>query len=472
MYLLTSRLQTLEASKSKVLLQIKELEAHREKLKATNGRDTDIPGRLCSFPQFNSSRSMESYYVPSGSFTQSSAFIWKITTSGFFPFYSELFEINNYVFRAVVEQQRSSHNLSFFLELYDDCGENASVDVEFEVSTFGPEKKTHFGQQVKKGTFRKGTSKIGVLDIFTAAKLDQVHHIIVQVLISWPSPSTPPLKDLWGDISTTDVMILTGEEEVPIYVHKAIVLKAIPKVMDVVVMESPPYARTSIQSLEPIDSSDIESLHSELSDGSSLMPHNAIGPNSESGTPPSTPSSPQSHKGNRKTKRASKSKSDRPTDLHDLQSTTPASPPAIREGEFSPVQGREVWRWPKGIPAISCYEVMRWIYLHEVPAVTKLHECESRLQLFHHLGAYRLFMAYLLKQTDAIRAHSEPSELIGTADFTRGFTKQFLRPVLLSALIEKGFGPGTQNWLARSLQEIDPSQMMKDTLLRLIGPRY
>ncbi|KAG0263137.1 hypothetical protein BG011_009239 [Mortierella polycephala] len=361
---------------------------------------------------------MESYYVPSGSFTQTSAFIWGITTSGSFPFYSEPFDINDHLFRAVIEQQRPSFNLSFSLELYAGFGENATVDVEFEVSTFGPGKKAHFGQQVKKGTFRKGNLKIGVPDIFTAAKLDQVHHIIVQVLISSPSPSTSPLKDLWDDINTADVMILTGEEEVPIYVHKAIVLKAIPKIMDVVVMESSPYATGSIQSLDPIESSDIESLHSELSDSSFLMSHNTIGPNSEPGTPPSKPSSSWSHKGNRRTRRAFKSKSDHPTDLHDSQSTTPASSPATRDGESSPVQ------------------------------------------------------AYLLRLADAINAHAEPTELIGAANFTFGFTKDFLRPVLLSALIKKGFGQEIQDWLARSLQEIDPSHIMMDTLLRLVASRY
>ncbi|KAF9118523.1 hypothetical protein BGW39_001069 [Mortierella sp. 14UC] len=45
--LLQSRLQTLEESKKKVLTQLKELEAHREKLQtASKGVDTNIPGRL------------------------------------------------------------------------------------------------------------------------------------------------------------------------------------------------------------------------------------------------------------------------------------------------------------------------------------------------------------------------------------------------------------------------------------------
>ncbi|KAK3830947.1 MAG: hypothetical protein JOS17DRAFT_791043 [Linnemannia elongata] len=45
--LLESRLQTLEESKKKVLTQLTELEAHREKLQTTSkGVDTNIPGRL------------------------------------------------------------------------------------------------------------------------------------------------------------------------------------------------------------------------------------------------------------------------------------------------------------------------------------------------------------------------------------------------------------------------------------------
>ncbi|KAG0372238.1 hypothetical protein BGX24_000529 [Mortierella sp. AD032] len=45
--LLESRLQTLEESKKKVLTQLKELEAHREKLQTeSKGVDTNIPGRL------------------------------------------------------------------------------------------------------------------------------------------------------------------------------------------------------------------------------------------------------------------------------------------------------------------------------------------------------------------------------------------------------------------------------------------
>ncbi|KAF9351463.1 hypothetical protein BGX26_010547 [Mortierella sp. AD094] len=44
--LIASRLQTLEESKRKVQLQLTELEAHREKLKSTAGRDTDLPGKL------------------------------------------------------------------------------------------------------------------------------------------------------------------------------------------------------------------------------------------------------------------------------------------------------------------------------------------------------------------------------------------------------------------------------------------
>ncbi|KAG0263136.1 hypothetical protein BG011_009238 [Mortierella polycephala] len=43
---LTSRLQALEESKTKVLYQLKELEEHRDRLKEMNGRDTDIPGKL------------------------------------------------------------------------------------------------------------------------------------------------------------------------------------------------------------------------------------------------------------------------------------------------------------------------------------------------------------------------------------------------------------------------------------------
>ncbi|KAG0197115.1 hypothetical protein BGX28_009370 [Mortierella sp. GBA30] len=43
---LASRLQALQESKSKVETQLAELETHREKLKATGGRNTDIPGKL------------------------------------------------------------------------------------------------------------------------------------------------------------------------------------------------------------------------------------------------------------------------------------------------------------------------------------------------------------------------------------------------------------------------------------------
>lgn len=44
---LESRLQTLEESKKKVLTQLAELQAHREKLQTTSkGVDTTIPGRL------------------------------------------------------------------------------------------------------------------------------------------------------------------------------------------------------------------------------------------------------------------------------------------------------------------------------------------------------------------------------------------------------------------------------------------
>ncbi|KAF9914178.1 hypothetical protein BX616_008809 [Lobosporangium transversale] len=44
--LIDSRLKTLEDSKQKVMQQLSELESHREKLKNTAGRDTDLPGRL------------------------------------------------------------------------------------------------------------------------------------------------------------------------------------------------------------------------------------------------------------------------------------------------------------------------------------------------------------------------------------------------------------------------------------------
>ncbi|KAG9072145.1 hypothetical protein KI688_006369 [Linnemannia hyalina] len=45
--LLESRLQTLEESKKKVLTQLAELEAHREKLQTVSkGVNTNIPGRL------------------------------------------------------------------------------------------------------------------------------------------------------------------------------------------------------------------------------------------------------------------------------------------------------------------------------------------------------------------------------------------------------------------------------------------
>ncbi|KAG0315290.1 hypothetical protein BGZ99_007545 [Dissophora globulifera] len=44
--LITNRLQTLEERKSKVLQQLSELEAHREKLTSQAGRDTDLPGKL------------------------------------------------------------------------------------------------------------------------------------------------------------------------------------------------------------------------------------------------------------------------------------------------------------------------------------------------------------------------------------------------------------------------------------------
>ncbi|KAF8947081.1 hypothetical protein BGZ47_010326 [Haplosporangium gracile] len=45
--LLESRLQKLEVSKKKVLTQLAELEAHREKLQmASKSVNTDIPGRL------------------------------------------------------------------------------------------------------------------------------------------------------------------------------------------------------------------------------------------------------------------------------------------------------------------------------------------------------------------------------------------------------------------------------------------
>ncbi|KAG0019245.1 hypothetical protein BGZ81_009868 [Podila clonocystis] len=44
--LLASRLQALDESKRKVEHQLAELDAHREKLRTTGGRNTDIPGRL------------------------------------------------------------------------------------------------------------------------------------------------------------------------------------------------------------------------------------------------------------------------------------------------------------------------------------------------------------------------------------------------------------------------------------------
>ncbi|KAI8350444.1 hypothetical protein B0O80DRAFT_500657 [Mortierella sp. GBAus27b] len=44
--LITNRLKTLEESKLKVLKQLEEVEAHREKLKVAGKNVTDIPGRL------------------------------------------------------------------------------------------------------------------------------------------------------------------------------------------------------------------------------------------------------------------------------------------------------------------------------------------------------------------------------------------------------------------------------------------
>ncbi|KAK3812319.1 MAG: hypothetical protein J3Q66DRAFT_350059 [Benniella sp.] len=44
--LIANRLQTLEASKSTVLKQLAEVEAHREKLKTIGKNDTDIPGKV------------------------------------------------------------------------------------------------------------------------------------------------------------------------------------------------------------------------------------------------------------------------------------------------------------------------------------------------------------------------------------------------------------------------------------------
>ncbi|KAF9425961.1 hypothetical protein BGZ76_002995, partial [Entomortierella beljakovae] len=44
--LIENRLESLKSNKQTVQQQIKELESHRQKLKSTAGRDTDLPGRL------------------------------------------------------------------------------------------------------------------------------------------------------------------------------------------------------------------------------------------------------------------------------------------------------------------------------------------------------------------------------------------------------------------------------------------
>ncbi|KAF9964613.1 hypothetical protein BGZ70_006208 [Mortierella alpina] len=507
--LLESRLQTLQDSKRKVLHQLAELESHRDKLKSTNGRDTDLPGRLCT------------------------------------------------------------GHYGFGLELCTTAGSITPIEVKADIVVSTADRTRRLGNQGFKADFNQENTLYGVSNILLAKTMAQEPSVLFEARC-YVSKTPSLLEMFWQDPYVSNVVILSSNGSfAPILVNGSIVQRALPKIKEVITISAPAdeltadhhhqlYHAQSGPAMDPtspqqqlqqtgtplsaaspneddclVDLSEstvsfvavsppsepIENDGEELLIGEPIQErrqpaHNrktrrkrqkqnktdpeglmAAGSSSgfgeedeEEGAPSPSPSSSSSSTTTSSSSLLLLSARFSDTAATSSEPNTPKPSPAVLRSSpnhstaknedpalalwASARVGREVWLWPdeEDLPASACESIMRWVYFDTTTWTPPLEHFNALYAFLARLSNSTLLQAFVMAQRRAIEHHPSPLTLVAATTYNDGPARRLLRPVLVASIQKRWSSASTATVLASMLKG-DPWNVVLDVIQALPPPQ-
>ncbi|KAI1318173.1 hypothetical protein EDD11_007056 [Mortierella claussenii] len=340
------------------------------------------------------------------------------------------------------------------------------------VRAHAPEKRISLGNQSVHVYFTSNESAAGFQNFLTRAILQRHHEIALEIQSQAPHHPPSPLKSFFNCLSTADVVILSPHaDERPVYVHKAIVLAAIPNMLEFVAIwknsissitdgsiatevgsETVVNRNEQQQPLDmPTDSGHDHNHYGhpkrKLDDTDAAVPNGSI---NDRQTPQKVKFSPTheslSHLHDQQQGRQKEQDGKHSIDSVDRSCTTmvahsaptvassddimsaslSASSPAIPDPSLVIRRNREVWFWPAETPRSSCLDVMRWIYEKQLSPVFQLQDFNSFMCLLEQLGQQHHFQEYALRAQGSIAKHQDPMALLAEPAMQEGYAKAYL----------------------------------------------
>ncbi|KAG0045866.1 hypothetical protein BGZ83_008912 [Gryganskiella cystojenkinii] len=421
---------------------------------------------------------------PVGEVRRAETVTWAFLSSSQNSAISPKFSIGQIVIQVALENILVTPVLK--IERFDDSTRATTTGtVTLEMNVYGNQRQVNLGKYTFQITSKSGHSERPFF--VTSAQLRKYNCVVIDFRIQGiDSAPTKPVLDLlrdssqylsalWQDPSTCDVAIHCADdsrvkegddqgqhgkgEGTMVLVHKAYVLNQLPNLAQFLGLES-----LKVPTIDARDNSitdmAIRDLKVEVADLKRIIATQQAAYTEILSTGPQKLLGDQKERDQTSTqKTSSKSASSVPDsakgpiddeiDDWTLSSTSAStsscsccgstsSSPAVVGSDSAPSVGPEIWYWPERFPSQTCYQVMRWVYFRELstPSTEQLKDFEVWFELCEALSLPKdaFCQEYVEKVKAFIKDYERPIELIAILDYNRDHAKEYLRPVLVSAL--------------------------------------
>ncbi|KAG0370078.1 hypothetical protein BGZ54_007797 [Gamsiella multidivaricata] len=271
------------------------------------------------------------------------------------------------------------------------------------------------------------------------------------------NPTSSIISLFWDDPSTADVAIICSPEAKPVFVHKAIVLDEIPKVLDLVTIVKGSASST----LAPV-------TVTNSNDAKTTAKSNSESKNEKTkGTPPSPPPPTASQPLDAFTVAHPCSRSSSASSASTVGSWTERPSTSSKQNlrsQYAIREDREVWVWPNNLPPHSCLDIMRWIYLRELTPTYSLQDFNPFMDLLEQLGQLHHFQEHALRARVDISIYSKPADLLRCHQLSRGYAAKLLRSEAKVA-ITKAWVSLTAQWPEDELRQVDRTGIVNEIIM-------
>ncbi|KAF8933937.1 hypothetical protein EDD21DRAFT_445622 [Dissophora ornata] len=358
--------------------------------------------------------------------------------------FSQIFDVKDHPCRAGIQFNQRSGTASFNIRPMTPVSAPEGLVASFEIKIYTPQKKIMVGHQKIKVTFKSMDSVAGIETLLTRSNLIDHPVLVIQIESQTLLTRESPLSPLWDCPSTSDVAILTSlsdQNMKPIFVHKCIVMAAIPNIMNFVkvLKEEPQYVNPTPEDGFNLDGD--RNVYDErredgqgraLNGGKRKQTSDCSNPR---GGKAAKDGAARLSNGNPDWPDAKKTLEYQTADTSDEVSTQYLR--TVNEAKVAAHSlrtKRDVWLWPSHYTRDSCASIMRWIYLRKASPNFDICSFNSFMDLLEAMNQLQHFQEYALGAAVAIRHHGDALTLLRHVEFAEGYAAKFLRAPLGAAL--------------------------------------